>query len=197
MPYIYFPGCKYTALSPENSKKIKTYLHEKNGLTVTGCCRANYQMLTADDTALVVCPTCLFQLRETAPQAASMSIWEYLAEDEQFPWSDLEGKTITVQDCIDTADNPGWQHAVRKILRRMNVNIVEIEKSFEKADFCNIETSTSPEPKEMQMERLLEHCHAYTTDTVVCSCTGCCNSLRIAGVDGVHLMDFIVEHAVL
>lgn len=121
-----------------------------------------------------------------------MSIWELLAEQKDFPWPDYQGKSITVQDCIDTRENPKWQQAVRTILNRMNLKIIEIEKSFDQADFCNIETSTSTEPKEKQMEQLLEHCNQYTTKSVLCYCTGCFNSLKIGGVHGIHLMDLIM-----
>lgn len=192
MSYIYFPGCKYTALAPQTSAKIKDHLQEKMKISVTGCCRIHHKLLTDQDTALVVCPTCYFNLQESAPQAQVMSIWELLAEQEDFPWPDYQGKSITVQDCIDTRENPKWQQAVRTILNRMNLKIIEIEKSFDQADFCNIETSASPEPKEKQMEQLLDHCNQYTTESVLCYCTGCFNSLKIGGVHGIHLMDLII-----
>lgn len=192
MAYVYFPGCKYTALSPATSKKMQEYLKTKRNMAVTGCCSVNHKQLTSGDKALVVCPTCLFKLSETAPQSEVLSVWEVLADDDGFPWPDYKGKAITIQDCVDTADNPEWQQAVRKVLMRMNVHIVEIEKSFEKADFCNIETSASPLPKEEQMEQLVRHCEEYTTDMVVCYCTGCLNSLRIGGVNGIHLVDLVM-----
>lgn len=191
MPYTYFPGCKYTALSPQTSAKIKDYLQKKE-VSVTGCCRINHKILTHEDTALVICPTCYFNLLDTAPQADTISIWEFLAEQDDFPWPDYHGKEITVQDCIDTRNHLKWQQAVRTILNRMNLKVVEIEKSYEKADFCNIETSKSPEPNEKQMEQLLDHCSQYTTESVVCYCTGCFNSLKIGGIHGIHLMDLIM-----
>lgn len=193
MAYVYFPGCKYTALSPETSSKIKKYLNEKRNMMVTGCCRVNHNKLTKQDIALAVCPTCLFNLQQSAPQVKSQSLWEILADDDDFPWPDFGGHAITVQDCMDTSNNLEWQSAVRSILKRMNVTVVEIEESFEKADFCNIEASKSPESKEKKMEQLMNHCKQYTTDTVVCYCTGCYNSLKIAGMHSVHLIDMIMN----
>lgn len=194
MSNIYFPGCKYTALSPQTSTKIKEYLQGKMAVSITGCCRVHHKPLTAEDTALVICPTCYFNLRQNAPQAQTISIWEMLADQDDFPWPDYQGKSITVQDCMDTRNHPRWQQAVRIILQRMNLTVIEIEKSFTQADFCNIETSISAEPKEKQMEQLRNHCKEYTTESVVCYCTGCLNSLKIGGAQGIHLMDVIMEN---
>ncbi len=186
MSYVYFPGCKYTELSPEISAKIKDYFREKLGMRIAGCCRTNHSLLTEQDTALVVCPTCLSNLKDTAPQAEIQSVWELLAEDDQFPWPDYKGREITVQDCKDTCNNRKLQDGVRKILGRMNVNIVELDKSFEKADyFCNV----SPQNTEAKIK---EDCQSYTTDTVVCYCTGCFNALKIGEVNGLHLMNLIM-----
>lgn len=191
MPYVYFPGCIFTAQSPEASERMKRYLSQNCGVTVTGCCRANYSKLSQGDTALIVCPTCLFNLQKNAPNAHVLSLWEVLADDNAFPWPDYRGDRITMQDCIDTRSNPGWQQAARRVLKRMNASVVEIAASFEKADFCNIETMKSDETIQQRRQRLTSHCEEYTTDTVACYCTGCRNSLRIAGVNGVHLLDMV------
>lgn len=185
MSYIYYPGCKYTVLSPTTSKKIKDYIQTKDNTKVAGCCRVDHRLLKEGDTALVVCPTCLFNLKKNAPKAGVQSLWEVLAEDMSFPWPNYKGKAISVQDCKDTVDNKKLQNSVREILKKMNVTIVEIDKSFEKADnFCNI----SPTHTENQIKR---HCETFVTDTVVSYCTGCHNALKIGGKKAVHLLDLI------
>lgn len=36
-----------------------------------------------------------------------------------------------------------------------------------------------------------EHGKQFTTDKVVCYCTGCLHGLKLGGVNAVHLMDLI------
>ncbi len=57
----------------------------------------------------------------TFPQIKSISVWEILDEDNDFPWPDYHDEAITVQDCWRTYDNRALQNAVRSILSRMNI----------------------------------------------------------------------------
>ncbi len=213
MALIYFPGCKYTAHSPENSKRLQAYLQERFAVTVTGCCSKNYQTLSGQDTFVFVCPTCWAILRESAPHAKSLSIWELLAGDERFLWPDYQGRTVTIQDCWRTFDNRGMQNAVRTVIKRMNLKALEIDDSYDKAGFCGVSLlkpyspryeylapvrfiqnaghKFSPCSEEEQKILMKEHCRQYLTDTVACYCTGCLEGIRIGGVGGVHLMDLV------
>ena len=214
MSQLYFPGCKYTAHAPEKSERLSRYLHERFGLEVTGCCSVYHKALSEQDTAVYICPTCSAILEESAPQAQTVSVWELLAEDDQFPWPAYRGKRITVQDCWRTHDHRKMQDAIRAVLKRMGFEIVEIENSYERAAFCGISLLSAPSPryeqlaprrfiqnadgrfqpctKEVQTARMQEHCRQYVTEEVVCYCTACLEGLRIGGVKGVHLMDLVM-----
>ena len=185
MSYVYYPGCQYTDLSPEVSVRMQNYLEQRFHMKITGCCRKNSHLLTEQDTAFCVCPTCLTNLRTRAPRATVLSLWELLADDDRFPWPDYQARAITVQDCMDTCNQPGLQHAVRKILSRMNVTAIEIEQSFSRADFCRPRT-------EEQIRRTMKHCKNYPTDSAVCYCTGCLKGINLSGKQGIHLIDLIM-----
>ena len=215
MACIYFPGCKYTAHSPEKSKQLSEYLEKKMGIGTTGCCSIHYKDLTEEDTAIYICPTCRAILQESAPQAKLMSVYELLMEDGDFPWPDYKGTKITVQDCWRIYDERPMQDAVREVLKRMNFSVFEIEDSFEKADFCGISllrpyseryeylarkrfiedagnkfVSYPPEEQKRIME---QHCAQYKTEFVTCYCTGCLEGLELGEAKGIHLMDLIME----
>lgn len=214
MSLIYFPGCKYIAYSPENSTALKKYLDKRFEVTVAGCCGAHYASLTHRDTAVYVCPTCFAILQESAPQAKALSIWELLIDDDQFPWPDYHGKEITLQDCWRTRDHRRMQDAVRAILVRLNTRVIELDASYDRADFCGVSllkprspryqylapirfiqnagTKFSPHTEEEQIALMKLHGAQYSTDTVACYCTGCLEGLRIGGVHGVHLMDLVM-----
>lgn len=213
MSTVYFPGCKYTIHSRVNSRKIRQYLIRQHGIRQTGCCSTGLDTLTGEDTAIFVCPTCSAFIQEYTPKNRSLSIWEILENDDAFPWPDCGSDRITVQDCWRSFDNRPLQDAVRRILQRMNVEIVEMEMNFEKTGFCgsslmktqsprysrfapvrfikNASGKFIPVPAEEQEKKMQEHGKQFTTDKVVCYCTGCLHGLRLGGVDAVHMMDLI------
>lgn len=213
MSTVYFPGCKYTIHSRVNSRKIRQYLIRQHGIRQTGCCSTGLDTLREEDTAVYTCPTCSAFMQEYTPKNRSLSIWEILENDEAFPWPDYSGDTMTVQDCWRSFDNRPMQDAVRHILGRMNVETVEIAKNFEKTDFCgsSLMKTQSPRytrfapvrffdhakdkfiplPPEEQERQMQEHGKQFTTEKVVCYCTGCLHGLKLGGVNAVHLMDLI------
>lgn len=213
MSTIYFPGCKYTIHSRENSRKIRQYLIRQHGIRQTGCCRTGLDTLSAEDTILFVCPTCSAFMQEYTPQNRSLSIWEILEKDDAFPWPDYGGDRMTVQDCWRSFDNRPLQDAIRQVLKRLNAEVVEMEKNYEKTDFCgsslmktqspryfqfapvrfieNAGDKFIPVPAEEQERRMQEHGKQFTTEKVVCYCTGCLHGLRLGGIDAIHLMDLM------
>ncbi len=216
MSTVYFPGCKITTHTRENSRKIQRYLIEKHGMRKTGCCNTQMDKLAEGDTAVYACPTCGAFLEEYRPRNPSISIWEILENDDTFPWPDYGGEKMSIQDCWRSFDKRSLQTAVRHILKRMNAGTVEIEKNFDKTDFCGISLMKSQSPRyarfapvrfinragdkfivqteEEKQKRMIEHARQFTTGKVVCYCTGCLEGLQLGGVHALHLMDLIAAN---
>lgn len=210
----YFPGCKYTAHSPAQSKALQEYLARRHGVETVGCCSLDHKVPQPGDRALFVCPTCAAILEESAlPGVEVTSIYEYLLEDPSFPWPDYGGERLTIQDCWRTFDHRAMQEAIRAILSRMNIDAVELPNSFERADFCGATRFQVPSPRYEKLcpRRLVEHGDFrplppeeqrrlmeengknYTTHRVICYCTGCMTGVEMGGHTPLHLMDLIME----
>ena len=80
--------------------------------------------------------TCAAFLRESSKAGRVISLWELLLEDEEFPLYKDSGRRVTVQDCWRAYDNRPQQDAVRELLRRMGVEMVELEENYERTRFC-------------------------------------------------------------
>ncbi len=87
---------------------------------------------------------------------------------------------MTVQDCWRSYDNFSEQKAVRSLLKKMNIDIVEQEENYEKTKFCgislykpapgrnlklaprrfveNADGKFIPHTKEQQIQLMREHC---------------------------------------
>ena len=144
-----------------------------------------------------------------------MSLWEYLLEDEAFPWPDYGGERITVQDCWRARKNAPLLDAVRECLRRMNMEPVELAENREKTEFDGVwrfqtfspaqlnsapkffgevqARYSTPLPEEEQVERMREWVKQYTTERVVTYCNACLRGVRMGGGNGVHLGALLAE----
>jgi len=213
--YVYLPSCKFTQACPEASRKIREYLAKKKDVRVAGCCSLAVKEMTAADIAVTVCMSCSAIVRETGGQGGEISIWEYLLNDEQFPWPDLGGEAITLQDCWRTRNNAVLHDAVRECMRRMNIAVVEIAENREKCEFDGVwrmnplppsavkrapvffgeaAKAVVPVPKAEQPQRMRDWAAQYTTGRAAAYCNACLNGMKLGGADAVHLMELAVQN---
>lgn len=212
MEYVYFPSCRYTDESVMNSMNIQVYLRQQYGVSIYTCCTVDYQSLTKEQVALTVCPTCTAIIKEQAPQIKVQSIWEFLADKEDFPWPNYDGETWILQDCWRSKEDKGLQEAVRRILEKMKVQILEVPAEVKQIPYCGTtlwEGPTEAEqrlaplwcaswPKEIKEAKdvqswLKAYWQAIPKGPVVCYCTECLDGVRKGGRTGFHLMDKITK----
>ena len=213
--YVYFPSCNYTRASKECSDKIKEYLSKQEHVRVEGCCRPGHKKLTSEDIALTVCQTCSAIVREDS-EATDMSIFEWLDQDPNFVWPDYHGERMYIQDCYKARNKANALKAIRSVMKKMNIEIIELPNNYEKADYCGtfyynkmlpanmkfapktfiddasakIDLKT-PEEQEALMK---EYCKQFDLNTrVVVYCNSCLRGLKMGGANGIHLMDLVVR----
>lgn len=213
MPMMYLPSCKFTAYSPEASKRIKAYLTEHYEVQIGGCCRPGHKKLTADDTVIYICNTCAAFCQEDSPAEKIISIWELLDNDEQFSFPDYGQPKMAVQDCWRVYDNEAQKRAVRRILEKMNIVVEELDESFSKTRFCgtslyealpkqngefapnrfikHAEDCFVPHTAEEQAALMETHCAAIDSGTVVCYCVACAKGITLGGKQAVHLLELM------
>ncbi|WP_371362097.1 hypothetical protein SRRS_33380 [Sporomusa rhizae] len=213
MSMIYLPSCKFTAYSPEASKKIKNYLSENYDIQIGGCCRPFHKKLTNDDTVIYICNTCSAFCQEDSAAEKTISIWELLESDKHFPFPDYGHRKMAVQDCWRVYDNASQQKAVRKILQRMNIDIEELDEKYDKTRFCGVSLYESlpkqngefapnrfienaeglfiPHTEKEQAALMKKHCDKINSNEVVCYCIACIKGINLGGKKGIHLLDLM------
>lgn len=212
--YVYYPSCNYTMASPEGSKRIKEYLKENYNMEIAGCCRPGLKKLNNEEVAVTICQSCSIIVRENRSNHKEISVFEILDADENFPWPDLKGERITIQDCWRAKGKESLYKAVRSIMKKMNIEIVELEDNYDKTEFCGtfrynemLEKNKKIAPKffvdymkdnlelhdeEGQQRLMEENVKKYTTDRVICYCNACLRGIIQGGGNGIHLMDLIM-----
>lgn len=216
MARVFFPGCKIKNRYPEASEWLATQVIERGYADeITGCCRVNHQKLTPDDTAVCICNNCMAMIDEDADNGALENIWMLIDADADFPLPDYTGRVMGIQDCGRAYDRTDVQDAVRSLMRKMGIEVVELPDAREKSTFCGqsflkavpkqdagfapkryVEDAAVrgifvPHEPEAMQRALEEHCAAIEPDQVACYCFACDVGLEAGGKDAVNLLELI------
>lgn len=208
----YIPGCDVRRNHPEAVAKMETWM-KRQGISPAACCRKDLSFLRKTDRIIENCTLCELMLKERVPEVPFISLYEYLDQTE-FEWPDYQGKQLTLQDCRRTAENVCLQDAVRSILKKMNIRIVEMENNRERSEYCGVWYNNPPAPdcvelapvtfaelekqrvllsKEDQETKMREWVKQYTTDEIAVYCNGCEKGIRLGGGRPVHLIELITR----
>ena len=233
----YIASCLFTARFPETSLKIQNYIRTKSDIDIVRCCIPNYKVqfnteripenktqnawqnlpVTADfqpkDTVYSVCHNCTNIVSECYPDVNVVSLWELIDDDDKFVYPDYSGLKVTLQDCWRTRERKKEQNAVRSLLRKMNIEYIEIAENRMNTNFCGstlyrsqpaknpkyapkhyIEQAKGkflPHTPAEQIAIMQKYCKQYTTKTVVCYCHYCLEGLLQGNVDGRHIADLL------
>ncbi|WP_209700459.1 hypothetical protein [Clostridium algifaecis] len=236
--YIYVASCVFTRENPALSVKIQDYLKKRFHMQIIRCCVPKYKLkeftsempewlqsrwedtpdfknFTSDNIMVYVCHNCAAIFQETTPEVKRISLWELILQDTKFPFPDYSHEKMTVQDCWRSYDNRSEQEAVRALLNKMNVDIIEQKENYEKTQFCGI-SLYKPSPKrnlnlapkrfiehangkfishtkEDQIQLMREHCKKIATDKVVAYCHYCVNGLKLGGKQAKHLASLLFD----
>ena len=234
--HVFIAACVFTSKYPELSLRIQTYLKEHYAIPSIRCCVPQYQLkkleeavpepyraqwrtlpdfqpFTPEHTMIYLCHNCRNIFLEQHPEVPAKSLWELLLEDEAFPFPDYHGETMAVQDCWRSNDNRIEQDAVRALLKKMNINVVELPENHEKTDFCGYSLYQSqparnaklaphryvelakgkfePHTEEEKKQLMEAYCRTIPTDKVVAYCHYCVDGLKLGGKDGIHLAELL------
>ena len=207
----YLPGCDVKKNHQEAMNKIIAYMKSK-GAQIEECCRTKTSLCNEGDLIVQNCTMCDLILKEVQ-KGNVMSLYEYVLNDETFPFVNFNKKRFVVQDCWRMKDNPSIHQAVRDCLKKMNIEIVELEEKGESSKFCGvwnldhltpIALEVAPETfnelerqvqvyteKEKQ-QLMLEHAKQIHNN-VVCYCNGCEKGLKMANVSVFHMVDLLAR----
>ena len=211
--YIYYPSCNFQRFFPETAKRIRAYLETQEDVTIAACCHKTSDLPKEGDTILTICMSCMHVLEERRPDIPGISLLQYLLRKEDFAWPDYKGQRMTLQDCFRARGYHELQDAVREVLKRMNVEIVEMPHNRDEETYDgnfllhppfpqNMEEAPKnyrdyvPQhvtvlPKEEWINVYKAQAAKYEVEPVVTYCNSCRNGLKEAGVSVHHIAEMI------
>lgn len=191
MKRVFAPGCALMLYKPLLGKKVLEFL--KNNYDIADqhltCCR--HEPNLAEGTQIVnTCPGCDRRYRELYSSVSTISLWELLANSETFPFPDYKGLVMTINDACPTRSQERVHNSVRTLLKRMNISLIEPEKTKKKGTCCG-DSFYGTLPVEQVKALMKKRASEMPAEDVVVYCVSCSKSMYIGGKKPRYLIDLL------
>lgn len=193
MTKTYFnPGCALSIYKPEMENKNLKFLNENYGEVELHkiCCHHNPQ-LESGSMIINVCAGCDRRFRSLYDGISTISLWEVLDGLDSFQYPDYKGLKLSVHDACPVREKPQVHMAVRSLLKKMNIEVIETKYHGTRSICCGDDFYPKL-PLEQIHERMKERADSMPCDEVCVYCVSCIKSMHIGGKTPRHLMDLLM-----
>lgn len=193
MTKTYFnPGCALSIYKPEIENKVLKFLNENYGEVTLHkiCCHHNPQ-LEAGSSIINVCAGCDRRFRSLYEGISTISLWEVLDGLEAFQYPDYKGLKLSVHDACPVREKPQVHKAVRNLLKKMNIDVVETKFSGTNSICCGDDFYPKL-PIEKVRQKMKERANSMPCNEVCVYCVSCIKSMYIGGKTPRHLIDLLI-----
>lgn len=195
MNHVFAPGCALMLYKPQLADKVQGFLQQEFKQTSRHltCCR-HVPLLPAGTQVINVCPGCDRRYRSLYEGVTALSLWEVLADSSTFPFPDYGGVAMTIQDACPTRDQKRTQAAVRMLLARMKVKIVEPKATGGQSVCCG-DAFYGTLPVASVKAMMTKRAQDMPENDVVVTCVSCVKSMHLGGKRPRYLVDLLFGEA--
>jgi len=188
---IFAPGCALMLYKPELATKIHTMLNSQAGaMSVLNTCCRHDPAFTVPTEIINVCPGCDKRFAADYANTSTISLWEYLASNDTFQFPDYHGQEMTILDACPAREKPVIHEAIRSIIRKMNIRLVEPAASRTKSICCG--DSFYPQLPTVKVNELMKkRTGDMPLEEVIVYCVSCIQSVSIGGKHPRYLPDLL------
>ncbi len=193
MTNTYFnPGCALSIYKPELENKLLAFLNKSYGEAQLHkiCCRHDPR-LEAGSLIINICADCDRRFRSLYEGISTVSLWEVLDGLDTFPYPDYERMKLSVHDACPVREKTQVHQAVRSLLSKMNIEVVETE-FFGTRSICCGDDFYPILPVEQVYQRMKKRADMMPCDDVCVYCVSCIKSMHIGGKRPRHLIDLLM-----
>jgi Fe-S oxidoreductase len=191
MDTLFAPGCALAIYKPHLADRLHQLLTESVAATgrLDTCCTNRPRV--QDGTQLIdVCPGCDRRFRANYPNASTVTLWELLAQSGSFPFPDYRGKQMTIIDACPTRNQPKVHADIRELLGRMNIALVEPERTGMNSVCCG-DSFYGTLPVEQVREKMVQRASEMPVDDVVVYCVSCAKAMFVGGKQPHYMVDLL------
>jgi Fe-S oxidoreductase len=191
MKQVYAPGCAFMIYKSNLAKKVLEFLNENIGDIPEHllCCR--HEPKLPDGTQVInTCAGCDRRYRELYQGISTISLWEVLADSNTFPFPDYHGMEMSIQDACPTRTQERVHLSIRKLLKRMNIKIIEPKNTGTKGTCCG-DSFYGILPLEDVKKQMKKRAKEMPCENVVVYCVSCIKSIFIGGKKPRYIVDLL------
>ena len=192
MSLVYAPGCALLIYKPELAEKVLAAVIAASAEPVTElltCCHHDPH-LEPGSIVINTCAGCDRRYRELYEGVSTVSLWEVLAESDSFPFPDYAGAEMTIHDACPTRTEERVHRAVRTLLERMNIIVVEPKRTGTHAVCCG-DSAFGIVPDERVKAQMRNRAAEMPCEDVVVYCVSCVKAMHIGGKRPRYLVDLL------
>jgi hypothetical protein len=188
---VFAPGCALMLYKPELAHKIFQILNGFFGeMEVLNICCHHDPQFVQETLVINICPGCDKRFRNDYTNTSTLSLWEILAENDLITFPDYSGQTMSIIDACPTRDREKIHTAIRELLRKMNITLVEPEKTRTKSTCCG-DSFYGVIPVEKVKEQMRKRASEMPVEDVVVYCISCVKSVYVGGKKPHYLVDLL------
>lgn len=191
MKKVYAPGCALMIYKPELAEKVLDFLNKDSGgiREHSICCRHEPNL---ENGTLVIntCAGCDRRYRLLYEGISTVSLWEILAGSETFPFPDYNGLVMSIHDACPTRTEKRVHSAIRRLLERMNIKIIEPQNTRTKAVCCG-DSFYGVLPVDQVKEQMKKRSSEMPCENVVVYCISCIKAMHIGGKKPRYIVDLL------
>lgn len=186
------PGCALSIYKPEIENKMVKFLNENYGEVKLHkiCCHHDPQ-LEAGSLIINVCAGCDRRFRSLYEGVATISLWEVLDGLNTFQYPDYNGLELSVHDPCPVREKPQVHRAVRNLLKKMNINVVETKFSGTRSICCGDDFYPKLAVEKVH-QKMKKRADSMPCKEVCVYCVSCIKSMYIGGKAPRHLIDLLL-----
>lgn len=191
MTQIFAPGCALMLYKPDLARRIAAWLAVQfNGMPEHRVCCRHEPQLPTGTRVINVCAGCDRRFRSLYEGISTQSLWELLAGSSEFPFPDYHGMRMSVQDACPTRSEERVHRAVRALLRRMNISVVEPEHTRDGAVCCG-DSFYGTISTDSVKEQMIRRASQMPAEDVAVYCVSCVKAMHIGGKRPRYLVDLL------
>lgn len=195
MKFVFAPGCALYLYKPNLAAQVFQLLQQRfpELKEHTTCCHHDPQL--AHGTQVInICPGCDRRYRTLYEGVSTISLWELLTDSHDFPFPDYQGRKMSILDACPSRDQEQIHDAVRKLAKRMNIELIEPKQTRTKSICCG-DSFYGILPIEQVKKQMNKRAQNMPEDEVLVYCVSCVKSMHIGGKTPRYLVDLLFGEA--
>ena len=192
MNTAYAPGCALMVYRPQLASQVLDWLRAELGGVVSEhlvCCQHQPDLATPAR-IINTCAGCDKRYRELYAGVGTVSLWEVLAQSQSFPYRDYGGLEMAIQDACPTRSEGRVHTAVRQLLARMNIKVIEPAHSRAAALCCG-DSFYGNLPVTQLKAQMRRRADQMPREDVAVYCVSCIKAMHIGGKRPRYLVDLL------